>query len=126
VRKMGLWIIRSFFLILCVVGGFYSLPNAKMEGVLIGFFGSLIVIGIEILLSKIPPKKLILAVGGLIIGLLTAILIANFFLLIPFEDQKTENLVIFGYNYRNKRSGRTWIYSSNTGRYKRRGKIIDC
>jgi len=93
---MGLWIIRSFFLILCMVAGFYYLPNSKMEGVLIGFLGSLIVIGIEILLSKIPPKKLILAVSGLIVGLLTAILIANFFLLIPFEDQKTENLVRFG------------------------------
>jgi uncharacterized protein YacL len=96
VRKMGLWIIRSFFLILCVVAGFYCLPNSKIEGILIGFFGSLIVIGIEILLSKIPPKKLILAVSGLIVGLLTAILIANFFLLIPFEDQKTENLIRFG------------------------------
>lgn len=92
---MGLWIIRSFFLILCTILGFYSLPNAKIIGVIIGLFGSILVIGIEILLSKIPPKKLILAVGGLIIGLLTAILVANFFLLIPFEDQKTENLIRF-------------------------------
>ncbi|MCM8804143.1 MAG: TRAM domain-containing protein [Candidatus Omnitrophica bacterium] len=92
---MGLWIIRSFFLTLCVLAGFYSLPNAKIVGVILGFLGSLIVIGIEILLSKIPFKKLVLAVTGLIIGLLSAILVANFFLLIPFENQKTENLIRF-------------------------------
>ena len=93
---MGLWIIRFFFLILCGFFGFYCLPNTKLIGILIGFLGSLIVIGIEILISKIPLKKLVLAVFGLIVGLLTAILIANFFLLIPFEDQKIENLIRFG------------------------------
>jgi uncharacterized protein YacL len=96
---MGLWIIRSFFLILCTFFGFYSLPNAKLMGCLIGFGGSLIIIGIEILISKIPLKKLIVAISGLIIGLLTAILIANFFLLIPFEDQKIENLIRFGFYF---------------------------
>jgi len=92
---MGLWIIRSFFLILCVLTGFYSLPNQKILGILIGFFGSLGVIGLEILVSKVPWKKLILAVGGLIVGLLTAILLANFFLLIPLETPKMENMIRF-------------------------------
>jgi len=92
---MGLWIIRTFFLILCILTGFYSFPNQKILGILIGFFGSIGVIGIEILIGKAPWRKLILAVGGLIIGLLTAILLANFFLLIPFEEQKTENLIRF-------------------------------
>jgi len=92
---MGLWVIRSFFIILCILTGFYSLPNQKIIGILSGFFGSIFVIGIEILIGKIPWKKLILALGGLIVGLLTAILLANFFLLIPFEDQKMENLIRF-------------------------------
>ncbi len=92
---MGFWVVRSFFLILCVLAGFYSLPNAKIMGIGIGLLGSLVVIGIEILLSKIPAKKLMFAILGLILGLITAILVANFFLLIPFEDQKTENLIRF-------------------------------
>ncbi|MCM8772087.1 MAG: TRAM domain-containing protein [Candidatus Omnitrophica bacterium] len=92
---MGLWIIRIFFMILCILTAFYSLPSHKLVGIFIGFFGSLAVIGLEILIGKIPWRKLILAVGGLIIGLLTAILLANFFLLIPFEDPKTENLIRF-------------------------------
>lgn len=92
---MGLWIIRSFFLILCTLAGLYSLPNSKILGVIIGFFGSLIVIGFEIVITKIPKRKLFLAVCGLIIGLLTAILLANFFLLIPFEDEKMEKLIRF-------------------------------
>lgn len=92
---MGLWIIRSFFLILCTLAGLYSLPNSKILGVIIGFFGSLIIIGFEIVITKIPKRKLFLAVCGLIIGLLTAILLANFFLLIPFEDEKMEKLIRF-------------------------------
>ncbi|MCM8766573.1 MAG: PIN domain-containing protein [Candidatus Omnitrophica bacterium] len=96
---MGLWIIRSFFFILCVLAGFYLLPDKKLFGVLIGFFGSFIVIGIEILIGKIPWKKLILAVGGLIVGLITAILLANFFLLIPFENDRIENLIRFSFYF---------------------------
>ncbi|MCM8832638.1 MAG: PIN domain-containing protein, partial [Candidatus Omnitrophica bacterium] len=96
---MGLWIIRSFFFILCVLAGFYLLPDKKLFGVLIGFFGSFIVIGIEILIGKIPWKKLVLAVGGLIVGLITAILLANFFLLIPFENDRIENLIRFSFYF---------------------------
>ncbi|MCM8809573.1 MAG: PIN domain-containing protein [Candidatus Omnitrophica bacterium] len=96
---MGLWIIRSFFFILCLLAGFYLLPDKKLFGVLIGFFGSFIVIGIEILIGKIPWKKLILAVGGLIVGLITAILLANFFLLIPFENDRIENLIRFSFYF---------------------------
>lgn len=92
---MGFWIIRSFFLILCVLTGFYTLPTNRIMGILAGFFGSLFVIGIEMVIGKIPWKKLILAIGGLIGGLITAILVANFFLLIPFEDPRLENMIRF-------------------------------
>ncbi|MFN4227130.1 MAG: PIN/TRAM domain-containing protein [Candidatus Ratteibacteria bacterium] len=96
---MGLWLIRGFFFILCILAGFYSLPDKKIVGVLIGCFGSFIVIGIEILIGKIPWKKLILAVGGLIVGLTTAILLANFFLLIPLENERLENLIRFSFYF---------------------------
>ncbi|MCS7180255.1 MAG: TRAM domain-containing protein [bacterium] len=96
---MGLWVIRGFFIILCVLAGFYCLPVKKILGILIGFVGSIIVIGIEILIGKIPWKKLILAVGGLIVGLITAILLANFFLLIPLENQRIEDLIRFSFYF---------------------------
>lgn len=90
---MGLWLIRGFFIIICILTGFYSFPNNKLLGIFFGGTGSIVVIGFEILIGKIPWKKLILAIGGLIIGLLTAILLANFILLIPLENQKIENMV---------------------------------
>ena len=92
---MGIWIIRIFFLVLCTLTGFYSFPSHKILGLLIGFCGSLLVIGIEIIISKVPWRKLILAVAGLIVGLLTANLLANFFLLIPPENPGIENLIRF-------------------------------
>jgi uncharacterized protein YacL len=63
--------------------------------VVVGAFGSVGVVGVEILFGKVPTKKLIVAVGGLLIGLLTAILVANFILMVPFEDQQKQNLIRF-------------------------------
>ena len=92
---MGLNLIRGIFIIFSCLAGFYLFPIHRIIGCLIGFVGSLCVIGVEILLIKIPTKKLMLGIGGLIIGLLTAILLANFILLIPFEDPGKENLIRF-------------------------------
>jgi len=93
---MGLYIIRGFFIILSSLTGLYCYPDVKLIGATIGFLGSLLVIGLEIFLGKIPIKKLILAICGLIGGLLAAILIANFFLLLPFGDPTKEGLIRIG------------------------------
>ncbi|MCL5674276.1 MAG: hypothetical protein M1501_00835 [Candidatus Omnitrophica bacterium] len=85
---MGLYIIRGFFIILLSLAGSFYLPQNKIEGVLIGLLGSLAVIGIEKFLEKIPFKKILMGIIGLLIGLLTAILIANFLLLAPFQTEQ--------------------------------------
>ena len=93
---MGANFIRGFFVILSSLTGFYLFPAHRGIGVLIGFFGALVIVGVEMLLEKIPFKKLLLGIGGLIVGLLTAILLANFFLLIPVEDPTQQNYIRFG------------------------------
>jgi uncharacterized protein YacL len=93
---MGLHLVRAFFVLISTLTGYYCLGSHKFEGVMIFLFGSIIIIGIEILLSKIPLKKLLLGVGGLIIGLVTAILLSRFFLLIPIVTQKNQELLKFG------------------------------
>ena len=93
---MGVNFIRCFFVILSSLTGFYLFPAHRGIGVLIGFFGALVIVGVEMLLERIPLKKLLLGVGGLIVALLTAILLANFFLLIPVEDPVKQNYIRFG------------------------------
>lgn len=85
---MGVYIIRSFFVILSTLTGYYITPNTRFLGSIIGLVGSIMIVGLEILIEKISLKKLLLALGGLIAGLVTAILLAGFFLLIPVEDPK--------------------------------------
>ncbi|MDD3725643.1 MAG: PIN domain-containing protein [Candidatus Ratteibacteria bacterium] len=86
---MGIYIIRGVFIILSTLTGFYCVPSAKLIGALVGFVGSLLIVGVEILLEKVPLKKLLLAISGLLVGLITAILLAGFFLLIPVDDPRT-------------------------------------
>jgi len=90
---MGLHIIRGFFIVLCTLTGLYCAPAYKMVGVIVGLVGSAVVIGLELFLTQVPTKKLVLGVVGLLVGLLTAILVANFVLLIPFGDPDREHLV---------------------------------
>lgn len=92
---MGLFILRGFFIIFATLAGFYCWPANKLLGVGVGFTGSIFVIIIEFFLGKVPMKKLVVAVGGLLVGLLTAILVARFLLLIPFEDPVKQDLVRF-------------------------------
>jgi uncharacterized protein YacL len=86
---MGIYIIRSFFIILGTLTGLYIAPNTRLMGALTGLGGSLLIVGIEILIEKIPLKKLLLAIGGLLVGLITAILLASFVLLIPVSEPRT-------------------------------------
>lgn len=85
---MGVYIIRGFFVILSTLTGFYITPTARLKGTLAGLIGSLIIVGIEKLFERVPLKKLLLAIGGLLVGLITAILLAGFLLLIPVEDPR--------------------------------------
>lgn len=92
---MGIYLIRGLFVVLSTFAGMYCFPEHKAIGVTTGFLVSIFIIGLEMGLGKIPLKKLILAVVGLIVGLITAILVANFLLLIPFEDPKQAQLLRF-------------------------------
>lgn len=82
---MGLYIIRGFFVVLLSAAGSFYLPQDRIVGFLVGFVGSLAVIGIEIFFERVPFKKLMMGVVGLLIGLTTAILFSNFILLAPFQ-----------------------------------------
>lgn len=86
---MGIYIIDGFFVILSTFTGYYIVPYARVKGALVGFLGALLIVVFEKILGKIPFKKLLLAIGGLLVGLITAILLTGFFLLIPVEDPRT-------------------------------------
>jgi len=95
---MGIYIIRVFFVIIASLTGYFYLgagETTKIYGLVIGFVGSLVVIGFEMVLEKIPFKKIVMAVSGLLIGLLTAILVAQFILLVPFNTPTQELAVRF-------------------------------
>ncbi|RKY30451.1 MAG: PIN domain nuclease [Candidatus Omnitrophota bacterium] len=96
---MGLNLIRGIFIIFSCIAGVYLFPLHKVIGIIVGFFGSLCIIGVEMLIAKIPIKKLMIGIGGLIVGLITAILFTNFLLLIPLEDKSKENLIRFVFYY---------------------------
>ncbi len=92
---MGIYIVRVFFIILSTLTGYYCLPESRFLGSFAGWIGSTAIVGLEILLGKIPIKKLMLAVGGLIVGLITAILLAGFILLIPIDNPARVNNIRF-------------------------------
>lgn len=87
---MGIYIIRVFFVLLSTFTGYYSVPHNRMVGFFCGLIGSIAIVGIEILIERIPIKKLVLAIMGLIGGLITAILLTNFFLLITIDNPDIE------------------------------------
>lgn len=92
---MGLYFIRSSFILISAFAGSVFWMENKLNGVIAGLIGSLVVVGIELLMQKIPFRKFIMAVFGLIVGLITAILIANFILLVPFASPRQEDGVRF-------------------------------
>jgi len=75
--------------------GYYCVPGSRFIGSFAGWLSGVAIVGIEILLEKIALKKLLLAIGGLIAGLVTAILLARFILLIPIDNPEKENYVRF-------------------------------
>ena len=92
---MGIYIIRAFFIMFSTLTGYYCVPGSRFIGSFAGWLSGVAIVGIEILLEKIPLKKLLLAIGGLIAGLVTAILLARFILLIPIDNPEKENYVRF-------------------------------
>jgi len=92
---MGLYFIRATFVLISAFAGSVFWIENKIGGVIIGLVGSLFIVGIELLMQKIPFRKFIMGVVGLIVGLITAILIANFVLLVPFATPRQENEVRF-------------------------------
>ncbi|HOJ30580.1 MAG TPA: TRAM domain-containing protein [bacterium] len=92
---MGLYFIRATFVLISAFAGSVFWMENKLNGVIAGLVGSLIVVGIELLMQKIPFRKFIMGVIGLIVGLVTAILIANFVLLVPFATPRQEDGVRF-------------------------------
>ncbi|HPP12098.1 MAG TPA: hypothetical protein PKW42_05130, partial [bacterium] len=60
---MAVHVIRGFFVLLSTLTGYYLSPEVRLAGVLVGLFGSLAVIGLEILVSRVPVKKMVLAIG---------------------------------------------------------------
>jgi len=92
---MGLYFIRATFVLISAFAGSVFWIENKIGGVIIGLAGSLFIVGIELLMQKIPFRKFIMGVIGLIVGLITAILIANFVLLVPFATPRQENGVRF-------------------------------
>jgi len=92
---MGLYFIRATFVLISAFAGSAFWVENKLNGVIVGLVGSLIVVGIELLMQRIPFRKFIMGVIGLIVGLITAILIANFVLLVPFASPRQEDGVRF-------------------------------
>ncbi|HPP66281.1 MAG TPA: TRAM domain-containing protein [bacterium] len=92
---MGLYFIRATFVLISAFAGSVFWIENRIEGVILGLVGSLIIVGLELLIQKIPFRKFIMGVIGLIIGLITAILVANFVLLVPFATAREENGVRF-------------------------------
>ncbi|PJA61154.1 MAG: hypothetical protein CO162_07785, partial [bacterium (Candidatus Ratteibacteria) CG_4_9_14_3_um_filter_41_21] len=92
---MSFNLFRIGFIILSAVGGYFLASKNSISGALVGFGGSVIIVGMEMLLQKISVKRLLLAALGLISGLVTAILLSNFILLIPVEKM-VELYIRFG------------------------------
>jgi len=92
---MSFHLLRAVFILLSGVAGSYLFPDRRVMGIIGGFGVSCAVVAIELFSSKIPAKKLIIAVAGLLVGLLTSILVANFVLLLP-TDAGNEKLVRIG------------------------------
>ncbi|MBI3015575.1 MAG: TRAM domain-containing protein [Candidatus Tectomicrobia bacterium] len=85
-------ILRFLLLILTSSVGYFlgwrfpaDLPHANYLGTVLGFFGGLVIIGLEVGLRKLSAKVLIGGILGLLAGLLTANVATSSLLLIPFH-----------------------------------------
>lgn len=81
---MGLIIIRLFFFLFALITGYYVAPvGLGISGALIGLAGAGIIIFLELLMERIPARRIFLGAIGLIIGLISARLLFEMILLIP-------------------------------------------
>ncbi|HLC26140.1 MAG TPA: PIN domain-containing protein [bacterium] len=85
-------ILRLLLLILTSSVGYFlgwrfpaDLPHADYLGAVLGFFGGLVIIGVEVGLRKLSAKILVGGILGLLAGLLTANVVTYSLLLIPFH-----------------------------------------
>ncbi len=92
---MGMCVIRAFFIFLSAVLGYSLMPDSRILGFMIGLGGSAAVVAIEMLMLRVPFKKMALAGAGLIMGLLTAILVASFIMMMPLMNETAEYYVRF-------------------------------
>lgn len=90
---MVMIIVRTFFALFAVITGYHVAPEPlAVAGPLIGLGAAGLVVGLEILLGRVPPWKLFMGVVGLIAGLIAAWLVVDFLFLVPAE-QEIENFV---------------------------------
>ena len=54
---MGVYIIRAFFILLTTLAGYLYWSDKRIVGVLGGLIGSIIIVGLEWLLERVPFKK---------------------------------------------------------------------
>jgi len=81
---MGLIIIRLFFFIFALITGYYvAPPGMGFSGALLGLAGAGTIILMEIMMERIPARRIFLGAIGLIIGLISARLLFEMILLIP-------------------------------------------
>ena len=76
---MSLWVVRVFFLTLCILGGYAVsqvrpdvIENGAIAGVVIGFGMGGLLIGIDVMLKGFSLRAFSAATFGLFLGTLTA------------------------------------------------------
>lgn len=81
---MGLIIIRLFFFTFALITGYYvAPPGMSFSGALFGLAGAGVIILLEIMMERIPARRIFLGAVGLIVGLISARLLFEMILLIP-------------------------------------------
>ncbi|MCX5642375.1 MAG: hypothetical protein NTY10_03990 [Candidatus Omnitrophica bacterium] len=81
---MGLIVIRMFFFIFALITGYYvAPPGMGVPGALFGLAGAGTIILMEVIMERVPARRVFLATIGLITGLIAARLLFEMILLIP-------------------------------------------
>jgi uncharacterized protein YacL len=98
---MSLWVIRSFFLLLCTVAGYSvsqyrpEIINSGLFGIMIGFGLGGVLIGLDQMLKGFSLREFSAATFGLLLGTMVAWLIDRTDLFI-YADEKTRWVVRLG------------------------------
>ena len=104
---MGLIIIRSLFVFIGIILGYYSSTQIegqinKIEGMAIGFGVAVLIILTELLFRKVSLKVILGGILGFIVGLVSANIIASPLRLVPLEKGIVNFIILllnafFGY-----------------------------